>query len=43
MKPYILLIIFLIVWISIAIYLFAIDKKVKDLKKMIKFRENFEK
>jgi CcmD family protein len=34
-----LLIIFLIVWICIAVYLFSIDRKIGNLKKNLKFRE----
>ncbi|MFZ0390615.1 MAG: CcmD family protein [Calditrichia bacterium] len=39
MKTIVLLTIFLIVWVTIAVYLFTLDKKVRDLKKYLKFRE----
>ncbi|GAB4364226.1 MAG: hypothetical protein Kow0042_02650 [Calditrichia bacterium] len=36
----VLLIIFLIVWVGIAAYLFYLDSKIRELKKILKFREN---
>lgn len=39
MKSGVLLIIFVIIWVTIALYLFSLDRKVKDLKKMVHFRE----
>jgi CcmD family protein len=39
MNSVVLLVIFLIVWFSIAGYLFSLDRKVKQLKRMLNSRE----
>lgn len=42
MNSTILLIIFLIVWFSIAGYLFSLDRKISGLKRDLEFRKNMD-
>ncbi len=40
MSSTILLVIFIVVWLIIALYLFSIDRRVRELKKIVQLREN---